>query len=790
MSTIIHPFFVAAAILLLLLCSAQSFAQDQLPAPLPADTSTAAQTVQLTLQGEVPLSDFIDYVSERLSLQILYDESIRERSINLIAPDPIPLSSLPQLLQSVLVNEGLVVTDTDKQGFKRITTSNQIPLVARPSQPNEDLSTIDAAIPITRVFVLEEAKPSSLPELIKPFLSGQGASTIPLDRNGILIVTDIARNIRRVESLVRTLDAAQAQVEIEFIQAQNVAVDLLAEQLAGILDAKRRATGTVDESMPGVEVAIESRTNSVILVGTKSEILQAAKLLERLDKNLETERETYSLQYYSPERLDELIRTRISERPIKPPYQARVEGNSLIVDSTPDVLLLIRRSIQELDTREAPDEQSPIRFYKIKNVPAQQLVETVRGIGGNVRINADRPSVEPRRRTTNDEAVPGKNFPPIISPGAAQPIREPITPPAMRPDTPTSTARDVPQGDLEFAQENGFRPGFPDEFVTEPSYGNPSNLIGDADVTVDIHTNTIIVVAAPEVQRIYAKLIETLDVRRPQVLIEAKIVIIDTSDDYTLGVEVSGGDRTGARRLFSFSSYGLSTVNPTDGALSILPGIGFNGTLVDPSTADVVVRALANHRRARVLSTPRLLVNDNAEGQLTSVLEVPFTSVNASQTVATTSFAGFAEAGTTITATPTISDDNYLQVDYVVTLNSFTGTGTEGVPPPRQTNEIQSSVTVPDGYTIIVGGLTSKNQSYEIDTIPWLERIPVVRDLASLQQNSSNQTSLFVFLKPVILREDKFKDLRYLSDVDLRRSSSSTNFPTNPPLLLDCTSGQ
>ncbi|MEM6473864.1 MAG: secretin N-terminal domain-containing protein, partial [Planctomycetota bacterium] len=312
-----------------------------------------------------------------------------------------------------------------------------------------------------------------------------------------------------------------------------------------------------------------------------------------------------------------------------------------------------------------------------------------------------------------------------------------------------------------------------------------TDLIGEANVTVDVHTNTIIVVAKPEVQRIYAKLIETLDKRRPQVLLEAKVVIIDTTDNYTLGVEVSGGDSEGSRRLFSFSSFGLSTVEPTTGALSIMPGVGFNGTLVDPTTADVVVRALATHTRARVLSTPRILVNDNAEGQLTSVLEVPFTSVNASQTVATTSFAGFAEAGTTITATPTISDDNYLQVDYIVTLNSFTGTGSDGVPPPRQTNEVQSRVTVPDGYTIIVGGLTSQNISQEVDGIPWLERIPIIRDLASLQQDSWQQTSLFVFLKPVILREDRFKDLRYLSDVNLRRSGEPTNFPQNAPLLIE-----
>jgi general secretion pathway protein D len=275
-----------------------------------------------------------------------------------------------------------------------------------------------------------------------------------------------------------------------------------------------------------------------------------------------------------------------------------------------------------------------------------------------------------------------------------------------------------------------------------------------------------------------------LDKRRPQVMIEARIVIIDTSDDYTLGVEVSGGDRSGASRLFAFSSYGLSNVTAATGSLAITPGRGFNATLVDPSTADLVVRALATHRRARVLSSPKLLVDDNAEGTLESVNEVPFTSVNASQTVATTSFAGFAKAGTTITVTPTISEAKHVNMDYVVTLNSFTGDGADGVPPPRQTNEVRSRVTVPDGYTIIVGGLTQKSSTNSLSGIPYLEKIPIIRELSSLSSSNSRDNSLFVFLRPIILEEDKFRDLRYLSRRSALTANEGHQFPASSPLLM------
>ncbi len=215
-----------------------------------------------------------------------------------------------------------------------------------------------------------------------------------------------------------------------------------------------------------------------------------------------------------------------------------------------------------------------------------------------------------------------------------------------------------------------------------------------------------------------------------------------------------------------------------------LPGLGFNGALVNPQVADVVIRALATHNRARVIAAPRILVNDNATGVLTSVEEEPFTSVNASIPVATTSFAGFAQAGTTITVTPHVSDEDYLRLDFRITLNSFVGEGGEGVPPPRKTNEVESSVTVPDGHTIIVGGLNQTRMTRDLQTVPFVERIPLLRHVSALRTHHTQRVSLFVFLRPVILRDDKFKDLKYYSERDSGRACIQGDFPTSQPVLI------
>jgi len=308
----------------------------------------------------------------------------------------------------------------------------------------------------------------------------------------------------------------------------------------------------------------------------------------------------------------------------------------------------------------------------------------------------------------------------------------------------------------------------------------------DAIVTADTNTNTLIVVAPPPVQRLYKQLITMLDKRRPQVMVEVTMVTLDTSGNFSLGVELSkaGGVHDGQDQYLVFSSFGLSTVDLATGALSLEPGLGFNGALVGPDTLNVVIRALSSCGRAEVLAAPRLLVNDNASATLSSVSEAPFTSVNASNTVSTTSFAGYASAGTTLSITPHISEGDHLQLQFSLTLNSFTGEGAAGIPPPRQTNTISSQVTIPDGYAVIVGGLKRKDANKTVSRIPWLGELPVLEYILGSHARSDAESTLFVFIRPVILRDDRFEDLKFLSDAELRLAELPGNLPTSRPQII------
>jgi general secretion pathway protein D len=462
---------------------------------------------------------------------------------------------------------------------------------------------------------------------------------------------------------------------------------------------------------------------------------------------------------------------------IKRLYRSAIDSddNLLIVTAPENIHERIKWLREEMDV-EGKRPGSSVKFYKLKNANAEEVLQTLMSIQQTGTYGYESITAVSHIRGVSPL---GRGPTGTAGYSMGEPASSQFVPGPNYPETPAQ-----PDPTLPPAYVSEERPGSSPAGQPPSAPGEMPFLPESARVTADPFTNSIIVVGDRTAQEVYKDVIEYLDRKRPQVLIEARVVIIDTSNDFSLGVELSGGDREGVDRLFQFTSYGLSTVNPATGALALIPGRGLNATLVDAEDADYVVRALSTNRRAKVISAPRVLVNDNATGTLASVTEVPFTSVNASNTVATTSFAGFAEAGTTIEVTPRISDGDHLLLDYVVTLNSFTGTGSDGVPPPRQTDEVRSTVTIPDGSTVIVGGLNRYNTSWNYDGIPFIEYIPIVRTLTGITDTSKSRTTLFVFLKPVILRDDKFRELRYLSDKDLNCAGCKQNFPISQPMLV------
>jgi type II secretory pathway component GspD/PulD (secretin) len=206
---------------------------------------------------------------------------------------------------------------------------------------------------------------------------------------------------------------------------------------------------------------------------------------------------------------------------------------------------------------------------------------------------------------------------------------------------------------------------------------------------------------------------------------------------------------------------------------------------LDPGDFSAVVRALATVNDGRTVTIPKVLVNNNQTANLGSVVQSPYASTNASDTVATTSFGGTLDAGTQITVTPQIAEGDLLILNYQVSLSSFVGEAADPpLPPPRQENSLASIATVPDGFAVVVGGLELDTESDTVSKVPLLGDLPWLGVLFQNRSQTRSKSRFFVFLRCSVMRGATFEELRYLSDADLAAAGIDDGLPELEPRII------
>ena len=252
-----------------------------------------------------------------------------------------------------------------------------------------------------------------------------------------------------------------------------------------------------------------------------------------------------------------------------------------------------------------------------------------------------------------------------------------------------------------------------------------------------------------------------------------------------LGVELQRMGTNGETRSKLGSLFGLGSLDPSEQAIPALSGTGAAGVVLDPGSFSALVRALETVNEGRTLTIPKVLVTNQQAAELNSVLQTPFASTNASTTVATTSFGGTQDAGTQITVTPRLTEGDELSLDYTITLSSFVGeAASPALPPPRQENKLKSTATVPDGFTVAVGGLSIESEGAASSRVPLLGSLPLVGKLFESSSQSKSHSRFFVFLRCSVLRQERFEDLRYLGATDLAAARVDEGWPKVKPRII------
>lgn len=300
-----------------------------------------------------------------------------------------------------------------------------------------------------------------------------------------------------------------------------------------------------------------------------------------------------------------------------------------------------------------------------------------------------------------------------------------------------------------------------------------NRLMSDrGNVTVDVRTNTLLVQDTVAKLEDIRRLLQRLDIPVRQVLIESRIVIANNDFAKDLGV------RFGANFDGSFGDNFTLTAGALpghiDNTFGIAPGIEINsdgenqeGLMVNlPVTApsgglnflvgkvgtyllQLELTAMQTEGRGELVSSPRVITSDQTQATIKQGVEIPYQEATSS---GATKIA-FKEALLKLDVTPHITPDDRVRMDLVINKdNPDFSRAVLGVP-PIDTREIETTVLVDNGETVVLGGVFERNKTNNTEKVPFFGDIPYAGVLFRRNERIDNNNELLIFVTPKILKE-------------------------------------
>jgi len=298
-------------------------------------------------------------------------------------------------------------------------------------------------------------------------------------------------------------------------------------------------------------------------------------------------------------------------------------------------------------------------------------------------------------------------------------------------------------------------------------------------IQADAATNSLIITAPDAVYRNLRTVIDQLDVRRPQVYIEALIVELNSNTNANLGIQwqVASGNVYAGTNLATGS--GNSIINLTaaavaNGATGGLAGalatsnlqqglnVGWIHNIFGVQGLGALLQALSQTSDANVLSTPNLITLDNQEAKIVVGTNVPIQTGSYSNLTSGTTSTAFntfdrVDVGLTLHIKPQITEGGILKLQLYTEDSAIvagtTNATTNPAGPEFTKRSIQSTVLADNGEIIVLGGLMQDNYQVSNSKVPLLGDIPWIGQLFRSENKTREKTNLMVFLRPVIISD-------------------------------------
>lgn len=508
---------------------------------------------------------------------------------------------------------------------------------------------------------------------------------------------------------------------------------------------------------PSNPITAYPNNNSLVITDYADNIARVADVIARIDTSHSLNTELITIEHGVALDVAALANQLLNDANSEPYARTQIVAdprtNSIIIRAgSTSRLEMAKDLIYKIDSPNA--RPNNLHVVYLKNAQATHLAQVLKG------------ALEGLNPQSQPTATPGMGAPAATNTATTDNNTPPM---AVNADTTTSLMAGLPQA-----------------ATLQPV----SITAGGATIQADPSTNTLIISAPPPLYRSIREVIDLLDQRRAQVLVESLIVEVNAEDAAEFGIQwMAGGSHLadGGSGFVGGTNLGGSGVGTNITGATTIDALGqglslglVKGTVnilgQEIVNLGVLARALEKNGAANILSTPNLLTMDNEEASIIVGQTVPFVTgqYTTSGDGASNPFQTIEreDVGLTLRIRPQISEGGTVKLTLYQEVSSLDPNVTmSSATLVTRKRALQTNVLVDDGQVIVLGGLLEDSTHDSTSAVPILGSLPVVGSLFRYETRKRTKTNLMIFLRPHIVRDQQDSQRLTLDRYNYMRSA-------------------
>jgi general secretion pathway protein D len=652
--------------------------------------------------------------SKKTKRNYILDERVKGK-VSIYLPGKVSAEESLKILDSVLALKGFSPVPLGENLWK-IVPSKEAKQSTIPTIKGDGQSSRSNAV-VTRILNLKYIAAEEAREVIAQLVSPDGLVSAYGGTNSLLMI-DYEDNVSRLVDILNTVDVPFSNREMTIIPIKNADAPDIQKKLAEVL-------GIGEQSGKGDSGAGGAAQGSDLLRARLNTNSQGGVI----PPNEGGAPATGGTQAPAG--------GAVSSKTLEPKIIADERTNSILVVADDETTARIRALISQLDSEQ---DLSGYRFYvyKCQHAKADELAQTLAGLMGGQSSGGG------GGQTT------GSNLLDMGSEDGSMRTR--------------GTQFNRTQDRIGSQQRTPGR----SRTETQPQPQAPTSVqFGkNMSITADRSTNTLIINAGKAEYEKIKSLLQQLDIKRRQVLVESMLLEVRADDtaDYGFDWLTSGGGADGGvavKNDFGTSQNSLTTLFSNPSAISGFSvaaaskgSLKLPGGIVIP-TQSVLLTAAQSNSNINILSAPNILTTDNEEAQIVVGQNVPFISGRSTDLQNINNQFNQIErqdVGITLRLTPQISSESFVNLKLFTEVSSIASQSPE-LGPTTSIRTSETSIIAKDGQMVVIGGLMADAKNDSDSGVPFLKDIPVLGWAFKSSNTQTQKTNLLIFITPRILQD-------------------------------------